>query len=451
MSAFYLDSNPVPEVIDSSQEDLIVTNRDGIIVKVSRQSGLHYNLSAEELLGASVYDLEKQGIFAPAITPLVLKEKKKVVVIQETPAGSRELIMGFPLFDASGDVEFVVSYSYEWSELQVIQGHISGLEAEMASLREELSRLRKESVDTSGLVLSSRPTLEAFTTAFEVADLEVPVMIYGEHGTGKATLAKEIHKRSGRSGQAFLTLDCRTIPEALFERELIGDGRGHAGLLAVADGGTLYLEGIDRLPLHLQTRLAALLKEKKYRAGDGSELTSFDVRFICSAEGDLGGAVADGEFLSELYYLLQIVPIELRPLMERREDLSMLIPLFLDSFNEKHRKERELSRELFDGLLNLPWPGNIDELQNVMERLVVSGRERVLVPDDLPMEYRLASPSALSDIGLDGRSLPSILESVEKRVLKIAKQRYGTTTEMAKQLGISQPSVVRKLKKYEGK
>ncbi|SIT72393.1 sigma 54-interacting transcriptional regulator [Edaphobacillus lindanitolerans] len=449
MSSFYLESNPTPEVFDSSQEDLIVTNRDGIIIKASKQSGAHYGLTPEELLGASVYDLEERGIFTPAITPLVMKEKKKVVLVQETPSGSRELIMGFPLFDGAGDVEFVVSYSYEWSELLVIQEYLDGLEAEMASLKEELSRLRKETVETSGLILSSRPSLEAFSTGFEVAELDVPVMVYGEHGTGKSTLAKEIHKRSGRKDQAFLSLDCRTIPEALFERELVGDGREKIGLLSVADGGTLYLEGIDRLPLHLQTRLAALLKDKEFRVGDGPEMVPFDVRLICSAEGDLAGAVKDGEFLCELYYMLQIVPIELRPLMERREDLTLLIPHFLEVFNEKHARERELSQELFDALMNLPWPGNIDELQNVMERLVVSGREQVLRPDHLPMEYRLAPASTLSDIGLDGRSLPSILESVEKRVLKIAKQRYGTTTEMAKQLGISQPSVVRKLKKYE--
>lgn len=448
MSAFYIGSDSPEGLIDTAAEDLIVTNRDGVIVKASRLSGRHYGLEPDELLGASVYDLEERGIFTPAVTPLVLKEKKKVIIVQETPLGGKELIMGFPLFDGSGDVEFVVSYSYELSELLVVQDYLDELEAEMARVKEELSHLRREKVDTAGLVLDSRPTLDAFTTAFEVAELDVSVMLYGERGTGKATLAKEIHKRSGRKGEAFIVLDCRTIPEALFERELTGDGNGKVGLLSVADGGTLYLEGVDRLPLHLQARLAVLLKEGEYRiAGEGISFP-FDVRIIASAEGDLTGAVADGAFVEELYYLLHIVPIELRPLIERKEDLSALIPHLLELFCEKHGLEKELTQPVFDHLMHGQWEGNIDELKNVMERLVVRSGKRPITLEDMPMEYRTASGSALSDIGLEGRTLPNILESVEKKVLNNARQRFGTTTEMAKQLGISQPSVVRKLKKY---
>ncbi|WP_213422592.1 sigma 54-interacting transcriptional regulator [Bhargavaea massiliensis] len=447
MSIFSINPDKQYEIIDSTEEDLIVTNRDGVIVQASRISGRHYGVTPESLLGRSVYDLEREKVFVPAITPLVLKEKKKVVLVQDTPNGTRELILGFPLFDEAGEVEYVISYSCEWSELVVIQGYLSELEAEMALMKEELDLLRREAAVPEGLVLASRPTAEAFARGLEAAELEVPILLYGEHGTGKATLAREIHGNSGRSEGAFLTLDCRTIPEALFERELAGDADGKIGMLQVAEGGTLYLEGIDRLSPYLQNRLAGWMKDKKYQA-EGADVP-FDVRIIASAEGELSEAVRDGAFSRELYYLIHLVPIELRPLMERKEDLAALIPLFQDRFCEKHGVRKELSQELFEHLLECPWPGNIDELANVMERLVIGGRSNVLTPDDLPMEYRVAAGDSLTEIEVDGRTLPSILESVEKRVLMAAKQRYGTTTEMAKRLGISQPSVVRKLKKYE--
>ena len=448
MSIFSINPDKQYEIIDSTDEDLIVTNRDGVIVQASRISGRHYGVTPESLLGRSVYDLEREKVFVPAITPLVLKEKKKVVLVQDTPNGTRELILGFPLFDEAGEVEYVISYSCEWSELVVIQGYLSELEAEMARMKEELDLLRREAVVPEGLVLASRPTAEAFARGLEAAELDVPILLYGEHGTGKATLAREIHGHSGRSEGAFLTLDCRTIPEALFERELAGDADGKIGMLQVAEGGTLYLEGIDRLSPYLQNRLAGWMKDKKYQTAEGADVP-FDVRIIASAEGELSDAVQDGAFSRELYYLIHLVPIELRPLMERKEDLAALIPLFLDRFCEKHGGRKELSQELFEHLLECPWPGNIDELANVMERLVIGGRNNVLTVDDLPMEYRVAAGDSLSEIEVDGRTLPNILESVEKRVLMAAKQRYGTTTEMAKRLGISQPSVVRKLKKYE--
>lgn len=449
MSIFSINPEKQFEIIDSTDEDLIVTNRDGVIVQASRISGRHYGVTPESLLGRSVYDLEREKVFVPAITPLVLKEKKKVVLVQDTPNGTRELIIGFPLFDEAGEVEHVISYSCEWSELVVIQGYLSELEAEMAKMKEELNLLRREAMVPEGLVLASRPTAEAFAGGLEAAELDVPILLYGEHGTGKATLAREIHAHSRRSDGAFLTLDCRTVPEALFERELTGDSDGKIGMLQVAEGGTLYLEGIDRLSPYLQNRLAGWLKDRKYQTAEGAEVP-FDVRIMASAEGDLSGAVQDGAFSRELYYLIHLVPIELRPLMDRKEDLSSLIPLFLERFCEKHGVRKELSQGLFDYLLECPWPGNIDELANVMERLVIGGRNNVLTADDLPMEYRVPVGDSLSEIEMDGRSLPSILESVEKRVLMAAKHKYGTTTEMAKRLGISQPSVVRKLKKYEG-
>lgn len=438
MTGFYLHPNTEKEVIDSYDEDIIVTNREGIIVKATQISGKHYGLRAEELLGKSVYDLEEQEIFSPAITPLVLQQKKKVVVVQTTPAGQKVLITGMPFFDEVGEVSFVISYSYEVSELLVIQQYLNELEHEMLLAKEELSLLRKQQLVTNGLITESRSTIRAYETAQKAAPLDVSVVLYGEHGTGKTTLAKVIHKNSSRKNAAFIEVDCETIPEAIFEQQLFGEEQ-KPGLLTLANGGTLYLKSIDKLSLYLQTKLATILREQTYTPIDSEQTQAFDVRIISSAEHTL---------TKDLYYLLHIIPIHLQPLRKRKEDLIALISLHMMQFSKKYVSPKKLSSDVFNYLLTINWEGNHYELMHVIERLFVQSNSQIISIDDLPVEYQIESDEGLAGIDLEGRTLPNILESVEMKVLKNAQERYRTTTEMAKFLGISQPSVVRKLKKY---
>lgn len=241
MAQFHLTPNSVQEVLETHDEDVIVTNHEGIIMKATRISGHRYGIEAEDLIGKSVYELEKQGIFSPAITPLVLKEKKKVVRIQETKTGSKILITGMPFFNYNGDVDYIISYSYDVSELLVIQDYMKEIEYEMSKVQEEVQYLRRQMFRKKDFIMRSKSTEEAFSTAHRIAPLDVSVVLYGEPGTGKTTIAKEIHKESTRSNGPFIELDCATIPESLFIKELVGEEvDGHAtvpGLLGIAEEG----------------------------------------------------------------------------------------------------------------------------------------------------------------------------------------------------------------------
>ncbi|WP_203246527.1 sigma 54-interacting transcriptional regulator [Sporosarcina beigongshangi] len=450
MTGFFLHPNSKEEIIDSYDEDIIVTNQDGFIVKASQISGRHYGIQAGELLGKSVYDLEQRGIFSPAITPLVLQQKKKVVVIQTTTTGQKVLITGMPFFNEVGEVEFVLSYSYEVSELLVIHEYMKELEQEMLLTKEELSLLRKEHLTIEGLTIENRSTRIAFETARNAAPHDVSVVLYGEQGTGKSTLAKVIHNESTRKNGPFIEIDCETIPEAMFERELFGGSfeQTETGLLTLAYGGTLYIKRIDKLSIHLQGKLLKVLKERTYTPIGAEVPLPLDVRLISSSETILTEAVSANEFHKDLYYRLHIVPIHLKPLRDRKGDISTLISSYLSRFSMKYQTVKELSDEVFNQLLHLQWPGNHNELINVMERLVVQSPSTIITAKDLPPEYRKETDEDLSLIHLEGLTLPTILDNVEMKVLRDAQMRYRTTTEIAKYLGISQPSVVRKLKKY---
>lgn len=451
MSPFLLTPDSVEEIINSHDEDIIVTNHEGIVVKATRISGRLYGLEPEELIGKSVYDLQKDEIFSPAITPLVLEQKKKVVMIQTTPSGAKVLITGIPFFNDKKEVEYVVSYSYNVSDLLVIHEYMDELEYEMAKAKEELQLLRQQTLAIDGLVTESIETKEAFATARKVAPLHAPVVLYGEPGTGKTTMAKLIHKESLRNDGPFIELDCAIIPESLFEKEVFGEESSSSvspGILAVAEGGTLFLKNVDRLPLHLQGKLLQVWKQGGFRPVGSKTARPLDVRVITSAETNLRQQVDEKRFLEELYYVLHIVPIMLQPLRDRKEDISLLISQFLYDFSQKYGTNKTVSMEVFQLLLDQPWKGNISELRNVMERLVVHSSQDILTLHDIPPEYQIQPDSSLLDIDLEAHSLPSILEHVEMQVLKNAQKRFKTTTEMAKGLGISQPSVVRKLKKY---
>jgi transcriptional regulator with PAS, ATPase and Fis domain len=436
MNSMLLLPNTDEEIIDTHDEDIIITTREGKIIKVTQISGEHYGLLPGELLGKSVYDLEAQGIFSPAITPEVVKQKKKVVTVQTTPSGRKVLITGIPLFNDLREVEFVISYSYELSELIVMKEYLQDLETEMSKVKEELAHLRDQHIQINGSIMVSQSSTRAVKTAIKMARIDAPIVIQGEYGVGKTSLAKFIHSQSNRCDGPFIEVNCGSIPDTIFKSAFTGypDSKSQ-GYLTLADGGSLVLKEIDHLTLASQSVLFNLLHKQ----------SSF--RIIATSEFPLEELVKQGKLREDLFYLLHIAPIQLKPLRERPEDLQKAIFLYLKELNEQYKSEKNIADELFIHLLQLEWKGNFRELRNVFERIYIGSESTKMSLQDLPLQYQ---PSEGEHIGIefDGQTLPHILEFVEKKVLLNTQKRYKTTTEMAHVLGISQPSVVRKLKKY---
>lgn len=436
MNSMLLLPNTDEEIIDTHDEDIIITTREGKIIKVTQISGEHYGLAPGDLLGKSVYDLEAQGIFSPAITPKVVKKKKKVVTVQTTPSGRKVLITGIPLFNDQREVEFVISYSFELSELIVMKEYLQDLETEMSKVKEELAHLRDQHIQIHGSAMESQSSARAIKTALKMARIDAPIVIQGERGVGKTTLAKFVHSKSNRSDGPFIEVNCGTIPETVFEIAFTGNKDSMSqGYLSLADGGSLVLKEIDQLSLSSQTVLFNLLNNQH------------STRIIALSETPLDVLVKQGTLREDLFYLLHIAPIHLKPLRERPEDLEKAINLFMQKLIEKYNDPKKITDDLYVHLLQLKWEGNFRELQNVLERSYIESETNVVTLQDLPATYR---PMDEEQIGfeIEGQTLPTILDFVEKKVLLNAQNHYKTTTEMARVLGISQPSVVRKLKKH---
>lgn len=436
MNLVHLLPNTVEEVIDTHDEDIIITTREGKIIKVTQISGEHYGMAPSELLGKSVLDLQAQGIFSPAITPEVVEKKKKIVTVQMTPSGRKVLITGIPLFNEQREVEFVISYSYELSELIVMKEYLQDLESEMSKVKEELAHLRDQHIQVDGLIMESQSSAHAVKKALKMARFDTPIVIQGEHGVGKTSLAKFIHSQSNRCEGSFIEVNCGTIPDNIFENAFIGQPNSKSqGYLSLSSGGSLVLKEIDQLSDSAQSILFNLLNKQTL------------TRIIAISETPLDELVNQGKLREDLFYLLHIASILLKPLRERPEDLEQFISLYLQELNEKYKYKKKIADDVYIHLLQLEWKGNFRELKNVLERIVIESESNTITFQDLPLQYQ---PSDGEQIGieLDGQTLPHILEFVEKKVLLNTQKRYKTTTEMAQVLGISQPSVVRKLKKY---
>ena len=300
---------------------------------------------------------------------------------------------------------------------------------------------------------------KVFETISSVADTDVDVLITGATGTGKELVARSIHKRSPRSNKRFMPVDCGAIPEMLMESEFFGHERGaftgagarSLGILELADGGTFFLDEVAELPLQLQAKLLRVLQERSFRRVGGKEEISVDVRVIAATNRDLIHEVQAGNFREDLYYRIDVARIEIPALINRGEDLPLLIRHFFGKYaDQMGKKELELAPELVEILSRYPWPGNIRELQNVLKRIISMTRKEVLSADDLSDEIvmRASGPSSTGGVGFF-KSRSDHMAAFEKDYLaKILRDSGGNVSRAARKADLPRGTLHRLLKKH---
>ena len=317
----------------------------------------------------------------------------------------------------------------------------------------ELREALQERHRIEGVIGESGEMQEVLDLVRRVAPSDATVLLRGESGTGKELIAKAIHYASARKNGPLVKVNCAALPETLLESELFGHEKGaftgafamRKGRFEIADKGTLFLDEIGDLPAHLQAKLLRVLQEKEFeRVGSNRPINS-DVRIITATHGDLEQLMRDGSFREDLYYRLNVVTIILPPLRERRQDLSALIDYFLRKFAEKNGKTIQgFSREARDALLRYDYPGNVRELENLVERAIVLTRDDVIRLGELPLTIK--ETRASTD---DQTNLSAVVEGMERRMIVDALSAAGgVQTKAAESLGISERALRYKLRKY---
>jgi len=289
----------------------------------------------------------------------------------------------------------------------------------------------------------------------QVAPSDATVLIRGESGTGKELIARAIHFNSARAAGPLVTLNCAALPEQLLESELFGHEKGaftgavaqRKGRFELADGGSIFLDEIGDLSPALQVKLLRVLQERQFERLGGTRTLKVDVRILAATHRDLEQAMRDGTFREDLYYRLNVVTIQIPPLRERREDIPVFLDHFLRKFVQKNRREvTGLTAAARDALLRYDYPGNVRELENIVERAVLLCRSQVIDLEDLPVALR---PGERGPVESEARRLPDLLASIEWQAIRAALERHGgVQTQAAAELGISERVLRYKMKKY---
>ncbi|UTE77243.1 sigma-54-dependent Fis family transcriptional regulator [Rossellomorea sp. KS-H15a] len=443
-------------IIESSYDVIYITDKNGVTLKTNSAIERITGIPKEYYIGKSVDALMKRGILKSSVTQKVIEQKRSVSTVQYNYSGKETLITGNPVINDDGEIEKVVTNIRDLSELNELQTALKKANELNNSYKKEIERLKGVTKRDGDVVIASHQMKLIYEMAERIADVDATVLILGETGVGKDVLAKFIYSQSIRAKQGeFIKLNCGAIPPDLLESELFGyeagaftgaNSNGKPGMLELADNGILFLDEVGELSLALQVKLLRTLQEKEIRRVGATKSKKVNVRIIAATNRNLKEMVHNGEFREDLYYRLNVIPIAIPPLKGRRDDILPLIQLFLQQTNHKYGKDRTIDVKLNDFFYRYNWPGNVRELSNLIERMVLTTQGKELTIRDLPIEYKESNNSSL--VFTELMTLKEAVEIAEEKVLSLAVNTCHTTYEIAEALGTSQPTIVRKLKKY---
>lgn len=390
-----------------------------------------------------------------AIALMVLDEKKEVSVITKIDRTQKTVIItGRPIYNQSREIIKVLVILRDLTHLVELTEKLETVEKEKRKYFKELKYYREnKSQSESDLIGESDAITKIRKLIDSVAKSEATVLLTGETGVGKEVVAREIYKNSLRKDGPYIKINCAAIPENLLESELFGYEKGaftgaerkeKLGLFEMADHGTLLLDEIGEMPYKLQSKLLRVLQEKEVKRIGGTKCINVDVRVIAATNQKLLEQVKKGAFREDLYYRLNVVPIEIPPLRERKEDILRLAYIFLERFNMRYEKNKSFEINEVDILESYNWPGNVRELQNSIERLVVIVEDNLIKGSDIVniLGKDKFPEELLTDVS--NTTLKTALDAFEKGIIERALKKYGSTHKAAKVLGVAQPTVLRK-------
>ncbi len=416
--------------------------------------------SAIKAVQADIYDLVITDIRMPNIDGIDLLRAVKEI----SPETVVIVITAYATTETAVDALKLGAYDYITKPFKNEEIKLVVQKAlEKRLLRKENILLRREietRVGFDNFIGVSDAMKEVFSLIRQVADTTSTVLITGESGTGKELVARAIHAQSSRKNNPFVTVNCGALPETLLESELFGYMKGaftgavanRQGLFEAANGGTIFLDEISATTPALQIKLLRVLQEREFKRVGGTADIRVDVRVIAASNKDLPGEVARGTFREDLYYRLNVIPINLPPLRERKDDIPHLVEYFLKK-KASGRSVKSLTPEALKILISYRWPGNVRELENVVERLSIMSSGDAIGSEHIPDAMRNFAPSpelVPLDIPDDGLDLEGLMRNAERTLLHKALQRtQGNKTEAAKLLGLSFRSFRHKLQKYD--
>ncbi|MDR5907389.1 sigma-54 interaction domain-containing protein [Franzmannia qiaohouensis] len=465
-----IDSQVLATIVETASDHFFIVDGEGRVLDVSPGAAAVYGMSREALCRTTVQALETKGILKPSVSLEVMRTGEPAQLMQQTATGRRVLAQAHPVY-IDGKLERVVSRSMDLTDLQLLQDEYALLQQRFSDhLKRSGGGSIGDDLELDSLEVRSGVMREIAVLLKRVAPTDATVLLLGESGVGKTAFARQLHRWSRRGDGPFIDVNCASIPEGLFESEMFGyqpgafsgaTRQGRAGLLEQADGGTLFLDEIGELPLAMQTKLLKVIQDGSLtRLGD-TRPRRVDFRLVVATNQDLARRVEEGGFRLDLYYRVNVIPVTLPPLRERREDIPVLAELQLARLNQRYGGNKLLHAGLWSQLMARDWPGNVRELENTLERAWLSSPGDLIEPDVGQQRFAAGqepgilvsdrsshAPMPGNTLLSEGQTLKQAMAAMERDILASLCRDHPSTYAMARRLGISQPSVVRKLSKH---
>lgn len=442
-------------LVDSSYDGVFLTDSIGVVVYCNDSYLRISGLKREQIIGRKIADLVTAGEIPDACSPDVIAKKKPLTKIINYYHGVSALVTSTPIFNDSGHLVRVFSNVRDITEL-------IRLKEQLGEYSRRLRQAERAARDDNKILAISKEMETIVKTATRVASFSSPVLIQGESGVGKDMLARYIHDCSDVSeNRPFVQINCSAIPETLLESELFGyeagaftgaSSKGKMGLLELANNGTLFLDEIGEMPLSLQVKMLQVLQTNAMFRVGGTKKVELNTRIIAATNSDLEKLMAAGRFRQDLYYRLNVIPIRIPPLRERKADLVPLMFRFLEEKNQKFNLNLKLSAGAVEVLSSYSWPGNVRELNNVIENMMIMTEGNVIDEKNIPQFIAQSVKKPLyidTPDYFDSFDLGEIIPTVEREVIRKAIAEFGTLRNVAQHLGIDLSTLVRKKRKYK--
>lgn len=451
------------EVVDTIDDSIWITDALGNVMYVNPAYESNTGIHPNEILGRNIEDIVKEGtLFTGGATMDVIKQKKKVFRLSTTMTSTPPQVgytIGVPIFDNSGELQQVVVTSRPIVTLGALKEDFSVFVDELKNMKADtpvrIIKKPDEDMPSDRKIIGSSARLEKLEPIIErAAFTDATVLITGESGVGKEVIADEIYSKSNRKGKPYVKVNCASIPANLLESELFGyekgafsgaNEEGKAGLFELANGGVLLLDEIGDMPIDMQVKLLRALQNKEIIRIGGTNSIDLDIRFIASTNSDLRLKIEEGSFRKDLYYRLSVIPIHLSPLRKRMDDLPDLCTFFIKKYSEQYHRPIYLSKSQLSLMELYDWPGNIRELENVIEYLTICSSGTGEVEDDVLKGILNFSDDSPSEVN-QSMDLNVYMDVKEKEAIEKVLQISSSLREAAKLMNVNVSTVSRKIK-----
>lgn len=440
-------------IIEYTPDGIYVTDGDANAIRINpafeRISGLDRNT----MLGVNHRELERTNVVAKSSALMVVRERRQVTIIHEyLPTGLQALVTSTPVFDDDGNMVLIVSSTRDLTELNDLRNELEAERERRLKYESRLEHIEAQMLTSQPIIAVDKKMRDLLYMAARVASVDSTVLITGETGAGKEGIAKYIHSSSPRKNGSFIAVNCSAIPENLVESELFGYEKGaftgarssgKPGILELAEKGTVFMDEVGELSLETQAKLLRAIESRTITRVGGTQPINIDIRIVAATNRNLLDMVDKGQFREDLYYRLNVVPIHVPALRERRDDIIPLINYFLGELNQKYGFHKRLTNSAYKALHNYSWPGNVRELKNVIERMVVTSEGEVITVKNLMNSQQ---DVVVSLDAVDSMPLKERLERIEYTLLTEAYERYGNVRQAADALQMPNSTFVRRRK-----